>query len=423
MSRDIFVTANVLLPRNVEMKKYSVVACDQYTSQPEYWDQVREFVQGEMSTLHMIFPEADFKTADFDETIKRINATMSSCFSQGKFQEYRDCFIYVERKLKNGKIRKGIIGCVDLEEYDFSVGSTSAVRATEGTVLDRLPPRMKIRRNAPLELPHIMVLIDDAEKTVIEPVANRIKEYEKLYSFKLMQDSGSIKGYLIDKSEISRVLNALDKLFSEKERIKRYGSADLQSKLLYAVGDGNHSLATARNVYLDLKAEYGEEYARSHPARYALVELVNLHDESLEFEAIHRICTGVDVKKILQVFGEKYGISKEPISDGQYFDAVINGEKTRYYIKNPQKNIAVGSLQSMIDDYLSENGGECDYIHGENVVEELSKQQASIGFLLPCMDKDDLFPTVIKDGALPRKTFSMGEARDKRFYLEARKIK
>lgn len=419
--QDIFSAANILLPRKTDMSKYSVVACDQYTSEIDYWQGVADYVGDSMSTYKMIFPEAYFKTADFDKTISEINSVMRQYFSEGRFAEHRNSMCYVKRKLKNGKIRHGVIGALDLEKYDFSVGSVSPIRATEGTVLDRLPPRVKIRENAPLELPHIMVLIDDREKTVIEPIEERIKNFEKLYSFKLMKESGSIAGYSLDKSEISRVQSALAALCSENSISARYGSSSPSAKLCFAVGDGNHSLATAKKVYEQIKAEFGEEKALTHPARYALVELVNLHDNAIEFEPIHRICFGVNAEALLAAFTKQCGLCDDPSS--QAVDIVLDGKVTRKYMSITSKNLSVGTLQDFLDIYLKENGGECDYIHGDDVVKRLSAEKDTIGFLLPNMAKNDLFMTVIKDGALPRKTFSMGHACDKRFYLEARKIK
>ena len=267
MKETIFKPGDILLPKNADMNRFCVVACDQYTSEPAYWETVRKYVGGVPSSLHCIFPEADFKTADFDQKIHSINEAMNQYL--------------------NEMVRRGLMGCVDLEAYDYNKGAQSPIRATEGTVLDRIPPRVKIRENAPLELPHIMLLIDDRSRSVIEPLSDEKKQFQKLYDFELMQESGHLSGWLLHKEAKKRVLSALEQLADPAAFSKRY-DIDGYPVLQYAVGDGNHSLATAKKCYTDLKEKLGDA-ALSHPARYALVELVNLHDESLEFEAIHRV--------------------------------------------------------------------------------------------------------------------------------------
>lgn len=420
MKNEIFKRADILLPQGIDNSKFSVVACDQYTSEPDYWNAVKEYVGDSESALNMIFPEIYLKTADFEKTIEGINDSMKDYLKKGLFKEYKNSFIYLERTLKNGNVRRGIMGMVDLEEYNYEKGSQSAIRATEGTVLERIPPRVKIRENAPLELPHVMLLIDDGDKNIIEPLASKKENLEKVYSFDMMMDSGKIEGYLLDEAESERIENALSKLSDQELFNGKYGVSD-KAVLPFAVGDGNHSLATARKCYLNLKEIIGDK-TLSHPARYALVELVNLHDSSLEFEAIHRVVFGVDPQKMTDALNKKYIISKEAAAGAQKVTVVLKGECEDLYITNPHLNLAVGSLQEFIDEYLKENGGEVDYIHGDDVVKSLSMQEQSVGFILESMEKDDLFKTVILDGALPRKTFSMGEACDKRFYLEARKI-
>lgn len=443
---DVFQTSEILLyrgdrldadPKNTgksdetlrdaaaDQTAFSVVACDQYTSEPEYWERVAHHTGGKPSALHLIFPEAYLKTADFDGTISSINRTMADYLERQLFRECTDTFLYVERTLRSGKVRHGLIGKLDLEEYSYDPGSQSKIRATEGTVLSRIPPRVKIRENAPLEFPHVMVLIDDREKTVIEPLESKAAHFEKAYSFDLMENSGHLTGYLLPTQECERIVGAL-RGFSDRAAFeKRYGVSDPEKGVLpYAVGDGNHSLATARKCYLNLKARIGEEAARNHPARYALVELVNLHDASLEFEAIHRIVTGIVPEEVIAAFGQRFCLSDVPTAGSQLVDIVTNGTVRRVFLTNPSRNLAVGSLQDFLDDYITTHDhAEIDYIHGEDVVKELSKKAGSIGFLLPCMEKAELFQTVIVDGALPRKTFSMGEACDKRFYFEARRIK
>ena len=421
MNNHIFKQANILLPQIPDISAFSTVACDQYTSEPDYWNSVKSIVRDKPSALHLVFPEIFLKTADFDKTVNSINTTMKRYLTEHVFKEYNHAFIYLERKLKNGNTRKGIMGMIDLEHYDYSVDAQSAIRATEGTVLDRIPPRVKIREHAPIELPHVMLLIDDENCNVIESLSTQKSSLQKIYSFDMMKDSGSIEGYLLDDSSATNFLEELDKFSDENYFHSRYSVTD-KELLVFAVGDGNHSLATARKCYMNLKETLGEEQAKNHPARYALVELVNLHDSSLEFEAIHRAVFDISPSHLMDAFAQTYNLSDVPTNDSQQVDVVIGDTTHSVYITNPSRNLPVGSLQVFLDEYVQKNGGEIDYIHGDDVVRSLCKDKNTIGFILPSMDKNDLFKTVILDGALPRKTFSMGEACDKRFYLEARKI-
>ncbi|MBE7053978.1 MAG: DUF1015 domain-containing protein [Ruminococcaceae bacterium] len=413
----IFNKAKMLLPNNIDFSKWSVVACDQYTSEPKYWEDAKLVVGNNPSALNIIFPEIFLNDPDKKERVKNINQAMDKYIEQGVLKETEPCLIYVERTLKNKTVRRGIMGVVDLEEYDFNKGSTSKIRATEGTVLERIPPRVEIRENASLELPHIMLLIDDDKKEIIEPLSEIKESFEKVYDFELMLDSGSIKGYKIDDKKADEIIEKLEK-FGDKELFKNKYNVD-KEVLMYAVGDGNHSLATAKTCYENLKKKVGKENAIC--ARFALLELVNLHDDSLEFEAIHRVVFGVDTEKIISELKSKYNLT-EGENDVSFEIVTKDGIKS-YIIENPDFNLTVGCIQSFIDSYLSKNEGEVDYIHGEDVVKNLSQKENNVGIILKSMLKTDLFKTVILDGALPRKTFSMGEACDKRFYLEGRKIK
>ena len=413
----IFKRADILLPKDADMSKWSVVACDQYTSEPKYWEDAKLVVGNNPSALNIIFPEIFLNDPDKKERVKNINQAMDKYIEQGVLKETEPCLIYVERTLKNKTVRRGIMGVVDLEEYDFNKGSTSKIRATEGTVLERIPPRVEIRENASLELPHIMLLIDDDKKEIIEPLSEIKESFEKVYDFELMLDSGSIKGYKIDDKKADEIIEKLEK-FGDKELFKNKYNVD-KEVLMYAVGDGNHSLATAKTCYENLKKKVGKENAIC--ARFALLELVNLHDDSLEFEAIHRVVFGVDTEKIISELKSKYNLT-EGENDVSFEIVTKDGIKS-YIIENPDFNLTVGCIQSFIDSYLSKNEGEVDYIHGEDVVKNLSQKENNVGIILKSMLKTDLFKTVILDGALPRKTFSMGEACDKRFYLEGRKIK
>ncbi|MBR4224345.1 MAG: DUF1015 domain-containing protein [Oscillospiraceae bacterium] len=412
-----FSTADILLPSDTDMTKWAVVACDQFTSQKEYWEKARDIVGDAPSALDLILPEAYLGAEDEADRIAKIHDDMDRYLSEGLFKEYKDCFIYVRRTDSTGKIREGIVGKIDLEKYDYRRGSISQVRATEATVAERIPPRLAVRRGASLELPHIMILIDDPARTVIEPLAD--EDLETVYDFDLMLSGGHIEGRLVQGDSARRIEAALDELGS-RENFEARSCVTGVPVLLYAMGDGNHSLATAKAYYEELKAAHPEEDLTEHPARYALVEVVNLHSEALEFEAIHRLVKGVDPSDFLIEMTSAIGLTDNNCP--QYFEMVFGGETYRAGITKPTTNLTVGSVQEFIDSYIKRKGGTVDYIHGEDVVRSLSHEPDTVGIILPYMGKDELFPTVIKDGALPRKTFSMGHAEDKRYYVEARKI-
>lgn len=424
----------IYLPKpGVDLHKWAVIACDQFTSEPEYWHEVEKIVGDAPSTLKLTFPEVYLEQPGGEERIQHIQLAMRKAMDDGVFQPH-DGFVYVERTI-NGKTRKGVMLCLDLECYDFNKGSSSLIRATEGTIIDRLPPRMKIREGATLEFPHILVLIDDPNKTVIEPLTAAKSNFEKLYDFDLMLDSGHLAGYAVNADFENRIVEALRGLAKPETFASKY---DLEANLpilLFAMGDGNHSLATAKAIWEKIKGEVGMD----HPARYALVEIENVHDEALEFEPIHRVLFGLkkDIFAEMQsFFGANYKYS--PIASGadmiqqvdnadgekQLIGVVGGGQQFGVIeISNPPTNLAVGTLQSFLDGFVKNGGAEkIDYVHGEDVVERLSLQNGNVGFYLAGMHKNELFKTVILDGALPRKTFSMGEAREKRFYMEARKI-
>ena len=418
-NKTAFGAADILLPAHADMEKWAVVACDQYTGEPEYWAKAEKYVGYAPSTLGLILPEVYLEETDVDNRIKDIHDNMHRMLAWGIFKEYKDALIYLERTQSDGMVRRGIVGAIDLEEYDYHKGSTSSVRATEATVVERIPPRLKVRQDAPIEVPHIMILIDDAEKTVIEP-CKRIRDIsEPVYSTKLMAGGGKIRGWLLDQTSKDSVYAALHKLADNDAFNKKYGISGYPT-LLFAVGDGNHSLATAKEYYEQLKAANPGVDMSDHPARYALAEIVNLHSSALRFEAIQRIVKHVDTEKFIAEAKVKLGLDGN--LSGQRFIAVDNGTEHLYYIHNTTSELSVGSLQDFIDEYISKYGGKVDYIHGADVVRQLSYKDGCIGFILPDMQKSELFPTVIKDGALPRKTFSMGHAADKRFYMECRKI-
>ena len=407
-----FNRADILIPKNIDIHKWSVVACDQYTSEPEYWSEVEKIVGDAVSTLKITLPEIYLEEGGMAQRIEKINATMLDYINREIFAEFKNSYIYLERTLADGSVRQGVVGMVDLEEYDFSKGSQSLIRATEGTVLERIPPRVRIRENASLELPHVMLLIDDKEKKIIEPLAEM--SLKKVYDFDLMQGGGHATGYLIENAdELDKKLEELSKndVFEAKYGVSGKGV------LQYAVGDGNHSLATAKTCWENLKKQGVAE----SPARFALAEIVNLHSDSLKFEPIHRVIFDVDAEKFVNEF--KNYLSADEKDDKQWAEVVVGGKAEKLFIHDVKSNLSVGSVQKFVDYYLEKFGGKVDYIHGDEVVFDLAKKENTVGILLGSMQKEDLFPTVILDGALPRKTFSMGHACDKRFYLECRKIR
>ena len=346
MNSTAFKNADILIPnKNVNMEKWAVIACDQYTSEPEYWNKVYENVADSPSSLSLILPEIYLENDDVADRIENIHKSMDKYINDGIFTEYKNSMIYVERIQSNGILRKGIIGAIDLEEYDFSKGSTSQVRATEATVIERIPPRIKVRQGAPLELPHIMILIDDENDTVFSSVNKN--NLEKLYDTKLMQNGGSICGYLVDENTQELIDKALLALSDPDTFSEKYGLKDTPV-LLYAMGDGNHSLATAKEFYEQLKKSNPDKDFSNHPARYALAEIVNLHSDALKFEAIHRIVTDVNVTELLTDLSEKLALSSE--SGLQKITVVENGVHRDTYINKPLSNLAVGSLQSALDE-------------------------------------------------------------------------
>ena len=418
MNSTAFHSADILIPNDkVDMSKWAVIACDEYTSEPEYWDAVTAEVGGAPSTLSLILPELYLEDSDVSERIANIHKAMDKYIADGIFTEYKNAMVYVERVQSNGIVRKGLIGAIDLEKYDFSKGSTSEVRATEATVIERIPPRIKVRNGAPLELPHIMILIDDPEDTVIGALDKT--SMKKLYDTKLMQNGGSISGYLVDEAAQEKIDSALSALADPDTFNNKYGLSG-QPVLLYAMGDGNHSLATAKEFYEQLKKANPDKDFSNHPARYALAEIVDLHSDALKFEAIHRLVYDVDCDDLL--YELSHALELNDAESSQYVITCCDGTEVKEYIHKQTSNLSVGSLQNFLDSYIKNKGGKIDYIHGIENVKALAEKHNGIAFILPDMDKSELFPTVIKDGALPRKTFSMGHADDKRFYIEARKI-
>ena len=411
---NIFMPADILLPREELLSKWPVIACDQFTSDPAYWNRVREFTKDTPSAMHLILPEAELGSDDEQQKVEAIHAAMEQYLEGDALQLLPDSYIYVERTLQNGMIRPGLIGAVDLEHYDYRHDSTSLIRATEKTVLERIPPRQRVRRGAALELPHIMMLCDDENMQLIEPIGAVKDSLPKLYELDLVEDGGHICGYLVN-GAVADTFNERLSVYAETLE-EKYTDLD-GAKVLLAVGDGNHSLATAKSCYEEMKqANPGVDFS-NHPARYALVELENIHDPSQKFEPIHRVVMQTDADKLLR--------DLEAIcSPGGYPVTWIMGKERGVLELNRELGeLDVAVLQNFLDEWLKENPGVTDYIHGEAEVAELALQENALGLLLQPMAKSQLFRGVIAGGILPRKTFSMGHAREKRYYLEGRKIK
>ena len=409
-----FLPADILMPRVDSMEKWAVIACDQFSSQPAYWERVRETAGDAPSTINLILPEAELGTPQEAAHTALINETMAKYRKEGVFQTYARSFVYVERTLESGAIRKGLVGMVDLDAYDYSTGSTSAIRATEKTVVERIPPRMRVRKDAPIELPHILMLCDDHDKVLIEPIAAGKETLPKLYDFDLMEGGGHITGWLVQGKAVDDFEARLAD-YTAHVGEKYTGLPGVP--MVFAVGDGNHSLATAKACYEELKKAHPGEDLSSHPARFALVELENIHDEAQVFEPIHRVITHTDPSAMLKALEDWCAPGGFPV------EWYIGQDHGTVYLDKARSQLAVGVLQAFLDQYLADHPGEIDYIHGDADLKELAAQDGAIGFLLPAMEKSQLFRGVIADGILPRKTFSMGHAREKRYYLEGRAIK
>ncbi|MBQ9467951.1 MAG: DUF1015 domain-containing protein [Clostridia bacterium] len=401
MSKHAFSGADILLPKK-DFDKWAVIACDQFTSEQNYWDEVEKTVGDHPSTLRITLPEIYLESDGVEERIRKINETMKDYLSSGVLAEHKNTMVYVERAQSDGRIRHGIVGAIDLADYDYRKGSKALVRATEQTVIERIPPRVRIRRDACLELPHVLLLIDDPEKSVIEPLAEAKKTMECAYNTELMMGGGHIEGYFLSPEQVERVGAALDALVN-----------GLTDKLLFAVGDGNHSLATAKEC-----AALND----SPLAAQTIVEIVNVHDPAIEFEPIYRVLFGVNEEELLSDFLAAVGGEYDG-EDGQDFDYVTSGVTKTVRVK-PMAKLPVGTLQPFLDKWLKEHPGvKIDYIHGEEVVFDLCKTRGNAGFIFKGMGKNELFDAIKADGSLPRKTFSMGHARDKRYYMETRKIR
>ena len=419
----VFAPADILLPAGgIDLTKWAVVACDQFTSQPEYWERVEKTVGQAPSTLHLILPEAQLHQRSLEAHIKAINDTMYRYLDQGMFQTLPGAMVYLERTQSDGSVRHGLVGMVDLEQYDFTSGASSLIRATERTVLERIPPRVHIRRDAPIELPHVLLLIDDPKETVIEPLTAAASTMEPLYDFSLMEGGGQLRGWQLKPEQMNAVAAALSALASPEEMERKYGMPDA-APLLFAVGDGNHSLAAAKACYEEAKKGVPESQWAELPCRYALVEVVNCHDSAIQFHPIHRVLFGVEPQKVLDAFRQAYPDAYEGQGEGQTIRYICAGGSGCLTVPHPVSQLAVGTLQSFLDQYLERHKGEVDYVHGSRVSDELGVRPGNLAFELPAIGKEELFRIILTDGVLPRKAFSMGSASDKRYYMEARRIR
>ncbi|MCW5632815.1 MAG: DUF1015 domain-containing protein [Rubrivivax sp.] len=446
-----FRLPRLLLPRpGLDLARWAVIACDQHTAEPAYWQQVEQVVGDAPSTLHLIFPEVHLEAGDRAQRVARIQATMRRYLADGLLVEHAGP-VLVERTV-DGRTRRGLMLELDLEHYDFSPHSTSLVRPTEGTIVARLAPRIEVRRGAELELPHVLVLIDDREGTVIEPIAAARAQLSQMYETELMMGGGHVAGCAVDAPRAAAVAAALAALGTPAAMARRYGMPPDTPPMLFAVGDGNHSLATAKSIWQQMKAEGA---SADHPARFALVEVENIHDAALHFAPIHRLLVGVraDVRAALAAaFGHRLVLEEVPSAEAmqallraaeadaagapgagsaaatrpmQAFGLVEPGPRFAVVrIAEPPATLAVGTVQAFADDFIARRGAsDVDYVHGDEALVRLAQQPGQAGFHLPTVGKGELLKRVLAEGPLPRKTFSMGEAHEKRYYVEARRIR
>ncbi|NLV50752.1 MAG: DUF1015 domain-containing protein [Clostridiales bacterium] len=417
----IFGPADMLIPKS-GLEKWSVVACDQHTSEPEYWERVDEYVGDAPSTLRMMLPEHLYRRKDFYQLAEKARGKISEYLDAGVFRTVENSCVYVERTLLGGAVRRGLVGVIDLEQYSPAAESEAPIRATEGIVAEKMPPRIALRSGAKAELTHVMVLVDDPMRTLIEPLGEHKSEMEKLYDFRLMEKGGRIAGWRVSGKLIDMVSSAVDALSQPQVCHERYGSGP-SSMLVFAVGDGNHSLATAKACWEAIKPSLSADELAIHPARFALVELINIMDEALEFFPINRVVTECDPEALVRDLIEFFpGTETGSGSDGLKLVCAYADTVEELTLPRCCAELAIGALSKFFDSYFPEHEGVVDYVHGDNVVLKLARKEKTVGFILPALDKSSFFRSIVIDGALPRKTFSMGEAHDKRYYLECRKL-
>ena len=398
----IVTSTDILLPCAEDMGAWSVIACDQFTSEPEYWAAAEARAAEKPSTLSLMLPEAWLHTARADGADGRIADTMRRYLAEGVFQTVPDSFIYVERTLSDGRVRRGLVAALDLEQYDFTGTQRASVRSTEGTVEERLPPRVNIRRGAPLEMPHTLLLMDDRTDSVLSLAEKAKDTLEKVYDFDLMLGGGHIAGWRVSGETKAAVQSALDALDNAALQREKYGDAAENGKLTFAVGDGNHSLAAAKRFWEEKRETLPENERETDPARFALVEIENIHEPSLDFEPIHRVLFDTDTSA---------------------FAAEFTARRTEWEAEDKTLGERVAAAESFCRAYIAAHGGYIDYIHGDDTARSLGEKPNCAAVLLPPVEKSGLFLSVLKNGALPKKSFSMGNARDKRYYLECRKIR
>lgn len=435
----------ILLPKNIDTATWSVVACDQFTQDRDYWQNVEKAAEGKNSTLNIILPEVYLNDADKPQRIEKIKATMKEYIAGGVFNNAEKEFIYIERTTAYGRVRHGLMAAIDLDTYEWKPFSKALIRATEATIIERIPPRMEIRRGAPIESPHIMLLVNDPDRLLVEGTGTAVKNagIKPCYDGKLMQNSGSITGWPVASDEL------LDKVEDAMSKIAKANTASDGSVFMFAVGDGNHSLATAKAIWDEVKLNNGgkklddgtvtiPEGFENHNARYALIEIVNIFDTGLTFEPIHRVLFKLEPSKVIDAVKASLGgsvkecSSKEELSEAVKNSAASfgfvfleNGAQKYVLLETPVKELAVARIQPVIDEYLKEVNAEkeqIDYIHGTDEVFRLGAKEGALSILLPPVAKDSFFATIDGRGPLPRKSFSMGEADEKRFYLECRKL-
>lgn len=421
----------ILLPKNIDLSTWSVIACDQYTQDLAYWKKAGEIANGKPSTLNLIFPEVYLGGDDKDSRIAQIQAQMKSYIDGEVFAPAAEECIYIERKTAYGRTRKGLVLAVDLDKYEWKPDSKALIRATEATVPERIPPRMKIRNGAALELPHIMLLANDPSDALVGGAAAISKKNAPVYDGDLMQNSGHITGWAVKGDEAEKMME------EALAGLAKAGTDANGDTFLFAVGDGNHSLATAKAVWEANKANL----PANSPVRYALVEIVNIYDAGLTFEPIHRVLFKLDSEEMLKFVADKLGGTVQDFADTSELEKAVadksasgarygfiftkDGKTSCRMLQTSITDLAIAALQPVLDEYMASKNADkeqIDYIHGSEEVIELGKADTNTGILLPPIAKDSFFATINGRGPLPRKSFSMGEASEKRFYVEARRL-
>ena len=410
---DCFMPGEILLPRVEDLRRWAVIACDQFTADPAYWERVDAYVGDAPSTLRLTLPEAWLDRPDREALEAEILRRMEDYLGRGLLEALPDSFLYLERTLSGGGLRRGILGLLDLEYYDYRADSCSPIHATEGLVEDRLPPRLRLRRAAALELPHLVLFCDDPAMEVM--ACAEANAGELLYDTSLMEGGGRIRARRISGAGAAALRRSLEVLGSEERLRQKYG--DTGAPILYAVGDGNHSLAAAKKCWEELRDTLSPRERETHPARFALAELTDLHEPDLVFEAIHRVLFDTEEGDFLREARERF-----PSDCGRPFRCLTaKGEATLRAEGTIGQCIA--ACEAFMEDYAERHGGRIDYIHGDREAEALCRPAGRAGLLMPEMDKNDLFPSIIRSGPLPKKSFSIGPARDKRYYLECRRLR